>query len=434
MTFNPSQIEIIATVCFALAIIHIFSVKQFEKLSHRFPDGTPMNYFLHLMAELEIVFGIWAIVFSIVFYFTEGFNAMYQYLKDRNYTEGLFVFVVMVVSATRPVLLSFTYVVNIVADTLTKSLPFKGSVCFYFVVMAIVPILGSFITEPAAITLAALILADKVFSQEISKKLKYVTLGTLFVNVSIGGTLTNFAAPPILMVAGTWEWSNSFMFNKFGWKAIIACVLTTVVAIAMFYKELTGIAIETPKKKASYEKIPFYVTGMHFGFLAILVAVGHYPVLFLPIFIVFLGLCGKVFRQYQDRLMLEQGLLVCLFLCGLVVLGGLQQWWLQPVLMSMSNTQVMFGAIGLGAFTDNAAITYLGSLVQGLSDEFKYSLVVGAVCGGGLTVIANAPNPAAVNILKGNLENNAVEPVSLAVSALIPTGIALLCFTFLPNL
>lgn len=434
MTFTPSNIEIIATVAFALAVIHIFSVKQFEKLSHKFPDGTPTNYFLHLMAELEIVFGIWAIIFSIVFYFTEGFEAMYQYLKDRNYTEGLFVFVVMVVSATRPVLKSVTNVINVTANFLTKILPLKGAVCFYFVVMALVPILGSFITEPAAITLAALILSDKIFSQEISKKLKYTTLATLFVNVSIGGTLTNFAAPPILMVAGTWGWTNSFMFTAFGWKAIIACILTTIVAIAMFYKELSGLEMEAPKKEEEYEKVPFYVTALHFGFLAILVAVGHYPVLFLPIFIVFLGLCGKVFRQYQDRLMIEQGLLVCLFLCGLVVLGGLQQWWLQPVLMSMSNTQVMFGAIGLGAFTDNAAITYLGSLVQGLSDEFKYSMVVGAVCGGGFTVIANAPNPAAVNILKKNMENNAVEPISLALSAVIPTAISLLCFSFLPNI
>jgi hypothetical protein len=53
-----------------------------------------------------------------------------------------------------------------------------------------------------------------------------------------------------------------------------------------------------------------------------------------------------------------------------------------------------FGATALTAITDNAALTYLGSLVEGVSDQLKYALVAGAVSGGGLTVIANAPNPA----------------------------------------
>ena len=59
-----------------------------------------------------------------------------------------------------------------------------------------------------------------------------------------------------------------------------------------------------------------------------------------------------------------------------------------------AQSALFFGAAALTAITDNAALTYLGSLVEDISDQSKYSLVAGAVAGGGLTVIANAPNPA----------------------------------------
>lgn len=431
MTFNPSQIEIIATVCFFLAIIHIFSVSRFEKLAKRYAHDDPKHDFFHMLAEIETVFGIWAVIFAILFFFTEGFQPMYDYLSSRNYTEGLFVPVVMVIAATRPVLKAVNGIVMSIARLMNHVPGVKGSVALYFVVLALVPILGSFITEPAAITLAALILYKQFYSKEISKKLKYATIATLFVNVSIGGTLTNFAAPPVLMVASTWDWSTAFMLKTFGWKAVVACVVSTLIMVSIFYKELVSIEMEKHKKEDEYEKIPMHVTLLHFAFLAIVVAVGHYPVLFLPIFIIFLGVCTNVYRRYQEQVILPQALLVGLFLCGIVILGGMQTWWLEPVLMGLSNAQVVFGAIGLGAFTDNAAITYLGSQVPNLSDEFKYALVYGAVAGGGMTVIANAPNPAAVNILKPSFENQSIEPISLALWALPSTVIALIAFTFL---
>ena len=119
------------------------------------------------------------------------------------------------------------------------------------------------------------------------------------------------------------------------------------------------------------------------------------------------------------------------FLGGLVVLGGLQQWWLQPLLMKMDANAVFFGATALTAITDNAALTYLGSLVEGLSDEFKVALVAGAVTGGGLTVIANAPNPAGVSILRGKFDDGAISPLGLLIGALPPTVVAILAFRLL---
>jgi hypothetical protein len=417
----PTSLQIIAAIIFALAIIHIFSVKYFEHLAQRSEKHSGL---FHLLGEIEVVFGIWAMVLVVFMFIFLGKYETIDYVNSRSYVETMFVFVIMVIAGTRPILQTVVTLVR----KLSNILPKKGAIGFYFIVMAIVPLFGSLITEPAAMTLAALILADKLFSQGISKKLKYITLGALFINISIGGTLTNFAAPPILMVAQTWDWSTTFMLKTFGWKAIIAILLNVGLIILFFYKELSNINIRTTV--SDKEKIPFAIVLTHFIFLFLVIYFGHYPAFFLSIFLLFLGVT-YAYQQYQDRLMLREGLLVAFFLGGLVLLGGQQEWWLKDLISSMSNAEAFVGAITLGAFTDNAAITYLGSLVQGLSEEFKYYLVAGAVCGGGLTIIANAPNPAGAAILKSHFEDNSIDPRYLFLGALLPTLIASLCFIIL---
>jgi hypothetical protein len=57
-------------------------------------------------------------------------------------------------------------------------------------------------------------------------------------------------------------------------------------------------------------------------------------------------------------------------------------------------------------------------------------VVAGAVTGGGLTVIANAPNPAGQSILSSYFQDG-VAPLRLFLAALIPTVIMALCFLFL---
>lgn len=417
----PTTLQIIAAVIFAIAIIHIFSVKYFENLANRSEKHSGL---FHLLGEIEVVFGIWAMILVIFMFVFLGKAQTMDYVNNRNFVEPMFVFVIMVIAATRPIL----HTVIAVVKRLSNVLPRKGATGFYFVVMCVVPLFGSFITEPAAMTLAALILSDKLFSQGISKKLKYMTLGALFINVSIGGTLTNFAAPPILMVAQTWDWSSYFMLTTFGWKAAIAIFLNTSIIMLFFFKELSAINIRTTV--SDREKIPFVIVLIHFSFLALVVYFAHYPPFFMSLFLLFLGVT-YAYQQYQDRLMLREGLLVAFFLGGLVILGGQQAWWLQDIIQSLTNAQAFFGAIGLGAFTDNAAITYLGSLIDGLSDEFKYYLVAGAVTGGGLTVIANAPNPAGVAILKNHFEDGAVDPRYLFLGAIFPTIVSSICFIIL---
>jgi len=290
------------------------------------------------------------------------------------------------------------------------------------------PLLGSLITEPAAMTLLALVLKRRYFDQDISRRLAYATLGLLFVNVSIGGTLTHFAAPPVLMVAATWKWDTLFMLEHFGWRAALSCLVSTGIVTWVFRKELTAVK----PVRARAESVPPLLTLLHLFFLGLVVGFAHYPDVVLGVLMIFLGLVTAT-REYQDQLKLREGLLVGFFLSGLVVLGSLQSWWLRPLISSLDGSHMYFGATALTAITDNAALTYLGSLVEGISDDLKYALVAGAVTGGGLTVIANAPNPAGVGILQTAkaFGSEGISPIGLLVGALFPTAVAIVFFWFL---
>ena len=408
--------EIIAAVIFALAVLHTFSTKFFAHLAHVQPRHAGL---WHLLAEVEVVFGFWAFILIATLFWLSGKDAAVNYLEARNFTEPMFVFVIMVIAASRPILNTIIALVQFIASMI----PMQRTVAVYFLCLSVVPLLGSFITEPAAMTLAALMLRDRYFQQQLSNRLKYATLGLLFVNISIGGTLTNFAAPPVLMVAGKWQWDSLFMLSHFGWKAAFA-VFVNASVLTWFFRHEIAAKGQVDGAPASMSRT---VAGVHLLFLVGVVVFAHHPVVFMGFFLFFLGYT-EAYKQYQDRLILREGLLVAFFLAGLVVLGGLQRWWLQSALTGVEPTVLYFLATALTAITDNAALTYLASLVDGVSAEFKYAIVAGAVTGGGLTIIANAPNPAGLSILKSSFDEQSVSPLGLFLAALPPTCVAIFAF------
>ena len=415
---SPTAIQVIGTMLFAIAIVHTFATSFFEHLAH---TRSTHAGFWHLLGEVEVAFGFWALVLIGVMFLTDGSLAATNYLDTRNFTEPMFVFVVMVIAGSRPILHAATMTVRFVS----RIFPLPAEMGLYLTVLIIVPLLGSFITEPAAMTLAALILSQRFLQKDLSSALKYATLGVLLVNVSIGGTLTPYAAPPVLMVAATWDWDLHFMLLTFGWKAAVAVTINAVIVTVLFHTELASIS--AGPEGQDEEGPPPALILLHLLFLCGVAVFAHHPPMFLGLFLMFLGV-AQAYEHHQDRLILREGLLVALFLAGLIVLGGQQQWWLQPLLMQMNAQEVFFGAVLLTAFTDNAALTYLGSLVEGLSDEFKYALVAGAVTGGGLTIIANAPNPAGLAILKEHFPDGTVHPVRLFLAAFPPTLVAALAY------
>lgn len=409
-----TTMQLVGALLFACALVHTFAAKGFEVLAHRHPRHAGL---FHLLGEVEVVFGFWAFVLVLAMALIVGPGAAIDYAESRQYTEPLFVFVVMVIAASRPVLDAMRSLLG----ALAQLAPVRTEVALAWMGMALVPLAGSLITEPAAMTLAALMLAPQVFRPGIPEPLKYGALGVLFVNVSIGGTLTSYAAPPVLMVASTWGWDSAYMLAQFGWRAAIAVLINASVVTMLLKKYLA------PAATAESKPVPLKVSAIHLAFLAAVVLLAHHPVLFLGLFLLFLGFT-QAYQRYQDPLILKEGLLVGFFLAGLVVLGGMQQWWLQPIVSSLAPTALFFGALGLTAITDNAALTYLGSLIAGLSEHAKYMLVAGAVAGGGLTVIANAPNPAGVALLRNGFNDESIGALGLLAGALGPTIVAALLF------
>jgi hypothetical protein len=417
---SPQFVQIFATALFALALLHTFAAKQFERLAPRFPRHAGM---LHLLGEVEVVFGLWSMVLVAGMAVIASGTQALAYAESRHYTEPLFVFVVMVIAASRPIVRT----VLAVTQALARCLPVPTSMAVAWLGLAAVPLTGSLITEPAAMTIASLMLAPLVFRHGVPERPKYFALGVLFVNISIGGTLTSFAAPPVLMVAGPWDWNSRFMVLAFGWKAAVAVLVNATMATLLLRSHLI---VEGNDRSEPAERIPPALAMVHFALLAAVVALAEHAVAFLAIFLMFLAI-AQAYERHQHPLILREALLVAFFLAGLVVLGGMQEWWLRPLVAHMSPGVLFLGTTALTAVTDNAALTYLGSLIEGISEPAKYSLVAGAVAGGGLTFVANAPNPAGVALVRRGFEDDSVGAAGLFSGALVPTVIAMAAFTFL---
>ena len=534
--------NLVATLIFILAILHTFMASKFLAIAHKWEHehqekikaGQVEPYEIHLGArlfhffgEVEVIFGLWAIALATAIIGFYDWTTLVHYVSHKvNFNEAMFIVVIMTLSSTRPILKLAETAIGRIAGLLGGTLSAQ-----WLTTMTIGPLLGSIITEPAAITLSALVLGRILYELEPGDGFKYATVGLLFVNVSVGGTLTNFAAPPVLMVASPWEWSTGHMLAHYGWKAVVAILISNTLYFYLYRKELLRLekkftvvrlkseiqekylkhrdmnarfrelvstvenelqtdvqvkkavdAVEaeirerleerlvkelsgetvdeglvrqafderfqeiklralredlprvlTPEERGPFhdpdwdkrdDPVPGWVTIVHLLFMVWTIVTAHHPPLFIAGMLFFLGF-AVVTEPYQNRINLKPALLVGFFLGGLVFHGGVQAWWIAPILGNLPEIPLMLGATALTAFNDNAAITFLATLVPGFTDNLKHAVVAGAVTGGGLTIIANAPNPAAVSILKKYFTNG-IGAGGILRSALAPTVIMLL--------
>jgi hypothetical protein len=440
--------NVVATLIFLLAVLHTFAAAKIRHWAHvveerhreklkagarptdRNEDGRPdevsfWGQVLHFFSEVEAIFGIWAIALAGAIVAFKGLDTAVHYIGHTvNFTEPMFVVVIMALASTRPVMLLAEQCLRLVA-----SIGGGRPVAWWLSILTVAPLLGSFITEPAAMTIAALLLAKQFFDLKPSSKLMYGTLGLLFVNISVGGTLTHFAAPPVIMVANAWGWDTPYMFTHFGWHAVSGIVISNILYFLAFRKELLVLKPADRSRERSEEPVPAWVTAVHLLFLAFTVWALHTPVLFVGGFLFYLAF-AQATAHHQSKVELRGPMLVGFFLAGLVIHGGLQAWWIQPVLGSLGEVPLFAGATILTAFNDNALITYLATLVPGFSEELKYAVVAGAVTGGGLTVIANAPNPAGQSILQRYFPDG-ISPLGLFLGALGPTLVVVFSFMVL---
>jgi hypothetical protein len=526
----------VASLIFLAAIIHTFLSSKFLYYAHKWKaehqieieagreseNSTHLlSEIFHFLGEVEVIFGLWAVALCAAVVSFYDWHTFVNYVSGVNYTEPMFVVVIMALASSRPILKLSENVMSRIAAV------FKGTLAaWWLTIMTLGPILGSFITEPAAMTISAMLLAQKFYELQPSNKLKYATIALLFVNVSVGGTLTHFAAPPVLMVAAPWDWDLPFMFTTFGWKAVIGILITNTLVFLVFKKEIAGLEkkfkvrllkdeikeeymsrefverglhhaeqriadelhhefdnIKRVAKESALSlgfredadlelldetldqeiedlkiqkmsvsvpgllprdkrpkltdpnwdmrsgDVPGWIIAVHVAFMIWTIVNAHYPAVFVSGMLFFIGF-SHVTWPFQNNVNLKQPMLVGFFLGGLVIHGGLQGWWIAPVLGSLGELPLMISATVLTAFNDNAAITYLSTLVPGFTDGLKYAVVAGAVTGGGLTVIANAPNPAGQALLK-NYFSNGVSPALLLAYALAPTLVMMLCFLLL---
>lgn len=439
-----------ATVIFVLAIMHTFAASYFNKIGHYFQKRhliklryletqgklqgqmVPVCFratLFHFFGEVEAIFGLWLVPLFAGMVFMGGWSAMTQYVDylafvEKKYTEPMFVVVIMCIAATKPII--------VFAASIIKRLAKIGGEtpgAWWISILCFGPLLGSFITEPAAITICAMLLSEKFFALDPKPALKYATLGLLLVAISAGGTLTHFAAPPVLMVASKWDWNTAFMLEHFGIKAIVGIVLSVGLYYAFFRREFKNMA---EKFKASVipdsseQYVPKYIIAVHIFFLVFTVFVLHHPAIVVFAFLFFIAYIMAT-QHYQYELNVKTPILVGFFLASLVTHGTLQAWWIEPILTRLGEFSLFAGSLALTAVNDNAAITYLGTLVPDFSATKQYMLVSGAVIGGGLTVIANAPNPAGLSILSKHFSIG-VSPLNLFLGALAPTLILAVIF------
>jgi len=448
----------IASVIFLLAIVHTFAAIPITRLAHRVqhdhdarieraaaaaglraPEIKAVSFkatMLHFLGEVEAVFGIWAAVLFGVMTAMHGLDSVKSYLTGGvKFTEPLFVVVIMALASTRPILRFAENCLRFFAR-FGKETP----AAWWLAILIVAPVLGSLITEPGAMTIGALLLARKFYRLKPSPVLAYGTIGLLFVNVSVGGVLTNFAAPPVLMVAAKWHLTTPFMFIHFGDKAVLAILVSTFGYWLFFRKELAALGQKLTDhdgdgrgdlQREHDTPVPLFVTLVHIAFMAWTVVFAHWPPLFIGGFLFFLAFLQAT-EHHQSAVQLRGPIMVGFFLAGLVIHGGLQGWWLGPVITSLGEWPLYLGATVLTSFNDNAAITYLASQVAGLSPALKYAVLAGAVTGGGLTVIANAPNPAGQAIL-GRFFGEGVSPLKLALGAFLPTLVVIWFFMFTPD-
>jgi hypothetical protein len=448
---------LVATVIFVLAILHTFVAIPITKLAHKVQhdhderiarefaargevarSGDMVSFkatMLHFFGEVEAIFGIWVVALLAAMFSFYDLDAIKGYLMlNVNFTEPLFVVIIMALASTRPVLHFAETCLRFFANFGKES-----PAAWWLSILIIGPILGSFITEPGAMTICAMLLAKKFYKLKPSPLFAYATLGLLFVNVSVGGVLTNFAAPPVLMVANKWGLTTKEMLLHYGDKAVVGIIASTLLYFVFFRKELATMALQAGDHdgdgkgdlKEEDRPVPLFVTLTHLAFMAWTVMFSHYPPLFIGGFLFFLAF-SQATAHHQTQINLRGPILVGFFLSGLVIHGGLQGWWLGPIISSLTEWPLFIGATILTSFNDNAAITFLASQVEGLTPHLKYAVLAGAVTGGGLTVIANAPNPAGQALLS-RFFGEGVSPAKLAAGALIPTLIVALCMMFFPD-
>src|SRR5260221_2049676 len=238
--------NLIATLIFFCAIIHTFLTPTFTEIARRYErefDALEVHdldseigkdvarrrdklqfraQLSSFLGEVEAVFGVWLIPLFLGIIIAKGWPALVTYSASISPAEPIFVVAIMAMASSRPILTIAERGLAALAG-----IGGYGPAAWWITILSVGPLLGSFITEPGAMTICAMFVRNRIYSLGPSKELRYATLGLLFVGVSVGGTLSHFAAPPVVMVASVWSWDFPHRLTNFCWKAGFGTILAT---------------------------------------------------------------------------------------------------------------------------------------------------------------------------------------------------------------
>lgn len=409
--------SLFATVLLGTGFIHSLLLRNLFSSAHSSKkEGHPSKQLpttftkqvLHFFNEIKAIFGIWIIPLLASATFLYDWEASMNFLNTRNYTEALFIAVIMTIASSNPIM-------NIIESLIRKiaSLCGGSTGAWWVALLTVGPILGSIITEAGAMIVTSLLLAKQFYSRRISQKLAYATLGLLFTHISLGAILTNFCLPVSWINT---DWEAIFTLALFGGKSILAIVTSTFCYYLYFRKEFAKLEKEKSKPLEKIQ-IPWWVTAMHILFLSGAIVSIYFPLIFITISFLFL-LFHEATREYQTCLKLRPPMLVGFFFSGLVIHGGLQEWWITPLIERIDALVIACASFMFGSFMDGTTLTYIATLLPSLSDATKYSVIVGTLAVGGLSMIGNAPTQCNKEINPHFAEG--ISPKKLFLAALFP--------------
>lgn len=432
--------RIATLVIFLAAIAHTLLAHHFtslaNKIAHKYNKKSKKKIsvlaeILYFLGEIEVVFALWVIPLVIVITLFLGWPNTVEYLNSRIYIEPFFIVVVMSIASTRPVVKIASQGVHLIGKFFGDS-----PSSWWLAILTLGPIFGSIITEVAAMTIAALLLREKIYFYNPTKRLAYGTMGLMFTNFSVGGVLTNFAAPPALTLSRCWSWDVGDFFSQFGWRVLLGIAIVNCLYFLVMKKDFIKLKkrIASPDRSSGFDEkegaIPVWITLVHLFFLGWTITMANYLPIFLGSYLIFLGF-HQATRDYQNSLNLKRPLMVGLFLAGLVIHSGFQGWWIERILGDLGYGAMMLTGTVLTAFNENTTVAHLACLVGELSPKVQYALVSGLVAGGGLTIMAHAPNPAGQALLRPFFKKG-ISSWNVFLAALIPTLIFLALFYFFP--
>ncbi len=408
---------------FLFAIIHSFFAPKIHAYARRkrevSPSGFNFSSLLSFVGEVEVVFGLWAIPLLAFLAWSFGWTGMLDYVDRWDFKEPLYILVTMAIASTYPILHAFE-------DGAFRILKlFRGGERgLWWLLLTLGPLSGAIFKEGVAMTLSLLVLR-KYLLHQLSPRLLYGTIALLFINVSLAGALTAFASTASLVISHSWGWDTPFVFTQFGLKALFLIFLLPTIGWFFFKKDLEQLGEAKEAKETVH--VPFWVTLVHLLFLFGVIIFGHQPVLFLGLFVLFLGFTEATPR-FQTSIPLRGAILVAFFLATVILHAGLQGFWVEALMHHLEHNALLPVTLLLTSFNHNAAVAYLATLVPNLTFVMKEAIFSGIVAGGGLTLIANGPNMIGYRFLSQTLAPDEPSVLRITLWAIPPTFIAYLVF------